>query len=126
MPETTPKLTAHHAELLVLSVLARGNSYGYALSKQIAAESGDALRLPASQLYPLMTKLEKQGLVTPTWEEVRADDRDDGSPGRRRKWYALSDKGRKRLAQRVEAHRRFTAMIEGFLPLEGPSEGATS
>ncbi|MEM9166624.1 MAG: PadR family transcriptional regulator [Planctomycetota bacterium] len=122
MAEPAPKLTAHHAELLVLSVLARGRSYGYALSKQIAAESGDALRLPASQLYPLMTKLEKQGLVVPSWEEIKAEASEEGSPGRRRKWYELCGKGRKRLAQRVEAHRRFTALIDGFLP----SEGATS
>lgn len=128
-PKSSPKLTPQHAELLVLSVLAEQPSYGYAIAKQIAARSADAFKLPPSQLYPLMTRLEKQGLVSPSWEEVRAesnpDQGDDDSPGRRRKWYRLSAKGRKRLHQRIEAHRRFTALIEAFIPTDAQPSGAT-
>ncbi len=119
MPDPDPKLTPQHAELLVLSVLAEAPSYGYAIAKQITARSGDAFRLPPSQLYPLMTRLEKQGLVSPSWEEVKAEASDDDAPGRRRKWYRLSTKGRNRLTQRVEAHRRFTALIDTFIPSDG-------
>ena len=116
MPDTTPKLTPQHAEMLALSVLSEGASYGYAVAKQIAARSDQALKLPPSQLYPLMTRLEKQGLVTTDWEEVKAAETNEDAPGRRRKWYTLSAKGRKRLDQRIEAHRRFTRIIETFLP----------
>lgn len=123
---SSPKLTPQHAELLVLSVLAERPSYGYAIAKHIAAQSENAFKLPPSQLYPLMTKLEKQGLVTPSWEEVKAAETDADAPGRRRKWYRLSPKGRKRLAQRVEAHRRFTALIDAFIPAEGGQVGAAS
>ncbi|MEL6798148.1 MAG: PadR family transcriptional regulator [Planctomycetota bacterium] len=126
---SSPKLTPQHAELLVLSVLAEAPSYGYAIAKHITARSADTFKLPPSQLYPLMTKLEKQGLVAPSWEEVRsqsrADASDDDAPGRRRKWYTLSAKGRKRLAQRVEAHRRFTALIDAFIPTEPQPGGAS-
>ena len=118
MSDASPKLTPQHAELLVLSVLAEQPSYGYAIAKQVSARSGDTFKLPPSQLYPLMTRLEKQGLVAPSWEEVKADTSDVGSPGRRRKWYRLSVKGKKRLAQRIEAHRRFTALIDAFIPTE--------
>lgn len=117
-PQPSPKLTPQHAELLVLSVLAEAPSYGYAIAKQITARSDEAFKLPPSQLYPLMTRLEKQGLVSPSWEEVKAAETDDDAPGRRRKWYRLSTKGKKRLAQRVEAHRRFTALIDAFIPTE--------
>ncbi len=122
MSDPAPRLTPQHAELLVLSVLSESPSYGYAIAKHIAAHSENAFKLPPSQLYPLMTKLEKQGLVSTSWEEVHAEGKsgegDDDAPGRRRKWYRLSDKGQKRLAQRVEAHRRFTALIENFIPGE--------
>ena len=128
-PDSSPKLTPQHAELLVLSVLAEQTSYGYAIAKHIAARSANAFKLPPSQLYPLMTRLEKQGLVSTAWEEVHAEgkpaDNDDDAPGRRRKWYRLSAKGRKRLHQRIEAHRRFTALIEAFIPTEAQPAGAT-
>ncbi|MEO1716863.1 MAG: helix-turn-helix transcriptional regulator [Planctomycetota bacterium] len=122
---SSPRLTPQHAELLVLSVLAEAPSYGYAIAKHITARSADTFKLPPSQLYPLMTRLEKQGLVAPSWEEVKADASDDDAPGRRRKWYKLSAKGRKRLAQRVEAHRRFTALIDAFIPTEPQPGGAS-
>lgn len=130
MATPSPKLTPQHAELLVLSVLAEAPSYGYAIAKHIAARSEDAFKLPPSQLYPLMTKLEKQGVVSTSWEEVKAEARrgedDDDSPGRRRKWYTLAPKGRKRLQQSVDAHRRFTALIDAFIPTDAPAKGATA
>ncbi|MEO1584694.1 MAG: PadR family transcriptional regulator [Planctomycetota bacterium] len=131
MPATPPKLTPQHAELLVLSVLAEQPSYGYAIAKQIAARSDEAFRLPPSQLYPLMTRLEKQGVVSTSWEEVKSEARrsegGDDSPGRRRKWYTLAPKGRRRLQQSVDAHRRFTALIDAFIPADAaPSPGASA
>jgi PadR family transcriptional regulator PadR len=111
-------------ELVVLAVLADGPGYGYAITKQVAARSDGAMRLSPGVLYPLLSLLEKQGLITSSWDEVKSD-RDAGEPwvdasgesrGRRRKWYRLSAKGRKRLAQRIEAHRAYQRMIESFLP----------
>ncbi|MFT5423944.1 MAG: PadR family transcriptional regulator PadR [Phycisphaerales bacterium] len=123
MPATTnadkPSLKPDHYELLVLSVLAEGQTYGYAITKAVTLRSEGAFTLAASQLYPLLKKLEKQGLVTASWEEVKAQGADPAASGRRRKWYALSPKGHKRLTQRIEAHRRFTAIIESFISVPG-------
>jgi len=110
-----PQLKPDHWEMLVLSVLAEDQAYGYAISKAVAARSDNTLTLAPSQLYPLLKKLEKQGLVTASWEEVKAEGADPKASGRRRKWYTLSAKGQKRLAQRIEAHRRFNAIIESFI-----------
>ena len=75
---------------------------------------------------PLGLRLKKQGLVLSSWETIQADrnnsDSDDDSSGRRRKWYRLSAKGRKRLASRVAMHRAYQRMIESFLP-SAPGEG---
>jgi PadR family transcriptional regulator PadR len=116
---TTPTpgpLSRTHAELVILSLLAEGPAYGYALTKQVASRTEGGFRLQPAVLYPLMTRLEKQGLVTTSWEEIKAEQSDEDAPGRRRKWYTLSVKGRRRLEAQIEAHRRFTAMIESFLP----------
>ncbi len=118
-----PSLSSEHWELLVLSVLAGGRGYGYRIAKEISARSGGSLVLGPAKLYPMLTRLEREGLVTTAWEEVRAGGAEPGAAGRRRKWYELSAKGERRLAQRVEAHRRYTAVIAAFLP--GGGEPAT-
>ena len=89
--------------------------------KQVAGQSEGAIRLTPGVLYPLLHQLEKQGLLLSDWESVQAAGKEDGA-GRRRKWYRLSAKGKKRLAQRVDAHRSYLAVIESFLP---DAKGAT-
>ncbi|GAB5496256.1 MAG: PadR family transcriptional regulator [Phycisphaerales bacterium] len=121
----TPQLTQDHTELIVLSVLSEGPSYGYSISKQIAARSEDEFRVGASQLYPLLTKMEKQGLVETDWEEIKSKSADPDSPGRKRKWYRLSVKGERRLQQRIEAHKRFTSLINSFIATD-PAAGAVA
>ncbi len=126
-PPPTPRLGPSHAELLVLATLADAPSYGYAISRAIAAKSEGDFTLGPAKLYPLLAKLEKQGLVTTSWEEVKSDTADDNAKGRRRKWYSLSPKGTKRLEQHIDAHRRFTALVDAFLPEPShSSRGATA
>lgn len=113
--ESSPQLTQDQTEMIVLSVLSDGPSYGYAIGKQIGARSEDAFRIGASQLYPLLTKLEKQGLVTTDWEEIKSPSAEPEAKGRKRKWYRLSAKGRRRLESRIAAHQRFTAIMDSFI-----------
>ena len=108
-------LKQDHSTLVVLSVLADGPSYGYAISKAIAAKSDGHFKLTASGMYPLLTKLEKQGLVTTSWEEVKAEGADPEATGRRRKWYTLAPKGHKQLARHIEAHRQMQSLIDAFV-----------
>lgn len=49
---------------LVLHVLLRGPSHGYAIARSVEHDSGDALRLEEGTLYPVLRALEQQGLVT--------------------------------------------------------------
>lgn len=108
-------LKQDHSELVVLSVLAEGPSYGYAIGKSIAARSDGHFKLSASGMYPLLTKLEKNGLVTTSWEEVKSVNADPDTAGRRRKWYTLSAKGHKQLERRIEHHRQVQSIIDGFV-----------
>ena len=108
-------LKQDHSTLVVLSVLADGSSYGYAISKAIASRSDGHFQLTPSGMYPLLTKLEKQGLVTTSWEEVKAEGADPDASGRKRKWYTLSPKGHKQLERHIEAHRQMQRLIDSFV-----------
>jgi PadR family transcriptional regulator PadR len=107
--------TKDSAELVVLSLLGEEALYGYAISKEVGARSDGKLRLTPGVLYPLLKELEAQGLITSSWEEVKADNAEPDEAGRRRKWYRLSAKGRRRLAQRVAAHQAYRAIIDAFI-----------
>src|SRR5688500_11318767 len=119
----TPDLIRSSADLLVLSVLADGPRYGYAITKQVAAKSHGTIRLTAGVLYPLLHAMEQGGLRLRSWELIQASDNQEHDKGRKRKWYRLSAKGKKRLAQRIDSHRAYQAMIESFLP--GANRGRT-
>ena len=57
------------AELLILTLLARGPMHGYELSKLIESGSGGAVRFKAASLYPLLYRLEHRGWIQGRWIE---------------------------------------------------------
>jgi len=115
--------------MLILSVLADKPLYGYAITKDLSARSGGELKMTPGVLYPLLARLERSGLIASTWEVIRSDRRpeeidggDDAEGGRRRKWYRLTAKGKRQLAQSVKAHNAYVAMLRAFLPDSGAKE----
>ena len=86
----TRELAGAAAKPLILSILAQGESYGYAILQRIEMLSEGELSWDDSTLYPVLHRLENQGLLTSSWRQ--ADNQ------RRRKYYALTAKGRKALA----------------------------
>ncbi|MCG3124609.1 MAG: hypothetical protein GIKADHBN_03078 [Phycisphaerales bacterium] len=107
------------AELVILSLLdAQGPLYGYAISKEVSGRSDGQLRLTPGVLYPLLKELESEGLISGSVEEVHSDRKEaapDAAEGRKRKWYRLTARGRKRLAARIEAHRTWRRVIDLFI-----------
>ena len=55
-------LIAASATPLVLAILAEGDSYGYAIIKRVAELSGGHLQWTDGMLYPVLHRLERQGL----------------------------------------------------------------
>jgi DNA-binding PadR family transcriptional regulator len=101
-------------DLMVLSALARGPQYGYLLQKTLSDSSQQQIKLGAGTLYPLLHRLEDAGLVSSRWDE--------GS-GRRRKWYELTAKGRKRLVKQAELWQQYAQCISRLLAEMQPSTG---
>ncbi len=80
--------------LAVLKVLERGEMYGYELAAALEARTKGVLAMGQSTLYPMLYNLEAKGLVKATWREASAKE-----GGRDRKYYALTGKGKARLAK---------------------------
>lgn len=83
-------LVAASATPLVLAILAEGDSYGYAILKRVAELSGGQLQWTDGMLYPVLHRLERQGLVAAKWGRSET--------GRRRKYYRITKDGRAQLA----------------------------
>ena len=97
-------------ELLVLRLLAlKGELHGYAIVKELLLLG----RLVAgeSTVYPVLKRLESDGLLTSRWVEA------DGGPPR--KYYALTETGHLFLQ---EARREWDALVESMSRLEGEDE----
>jgi DNA-binding PadR family transcriptional regulator len=73
----------------VLAILAEGESYGYAIIKRVKDLSDGQLLWTDGMLYPVLHRLERQGLVGSKWVSP--------SSGRRRKYYRLTKAGRAEL-----------------------------
>lgn len=101
-----PKLFSGAVELLVLEVLSDGPSYGYEVTQTVLSRSGGRFELKEGSLYPALHKLERETLLTASWQEAE---------GRRRKYYRLTAAGRKALAARKSAWRQFAEGLEGVL-----------
>jgi transcriptional regulator len=83
-------------DLLVLRTLATGGRmHGYAIAERVDQVSRGVMRIEAGSLYPALHRMEETGWVLSTWS---ASDNN-----RRARFYTLTAKGRKRLAEE-EAH----------------------
>jgi len=63
-PERIAKdLIAASATALVLSILNKGDSYGYAIIQEVRELSGGQLEWSEGMLYPVLHRMEDQGLI---------------------------------------------------------------
>lgn len=90
---------------LTLAVLAqlRREHYGYTLRKALA-ERG--LEIDESTLYPLLRRLETQGLLVSQWRE---EDK------RNKRFYRLSDEGEQMLGQLLQEWNELNGSIHNIL-----------
>jgi PadR family transcriptional regulator PadR len=90
---------------LVVAVLAalRTEQYGYTLRK-LLAEYG--LNVDEGTLYPLLRRLETQGLLLSEWREEAK---------RNKRFYRLSDQGRNILTQLLAEWRSIDSSLNGIL-----------
>lgn len=92
--------------LVVLSVVANGETYGYAVAQQLKSSGLGTVK--GGTLYPILNRLEGEGLLVSSWREGL------GGPGR--KFFAVTQRGRAHLDRRTTAWHEFTERAAGLLP----------
>ena len=97
------ELVAASAEPLILSLLAKGENYGYGIIQEIRARSNGQLLWTDGMLYPVLHRMEGKGLIKSRW--VRIEN------GRKRKYYSVKQTGRRAL----EKHTDHWALIHTVL-----------
>lgn len=90
---------------LILATIGAAELHGYEILKRIRALEAGALQLGEGQLYPLLHRLEEDGLIAGQWQ-----DQPDGRP--RRKSYTLTDEGFGALEQGRQEWRTFALAME--------------
>src|SRR4051812_24742226 len=93
------------AELAILAVIAHGESYGYQIVEKLQVLDG--LALSESTVYPVLTRLTRQGLLA-----VR---REASPAGPTRRYYRLTVIGRRRLAELTASWQRASGSLKTLL-----------
>ncbi len=87
----------------VMQLLLNGEMYGYEIVEALSSRSDGVFELGQSTLYPMLYNLESKGIVSSKEKE--------GPNGRRRRYYRLTVKGKKKLDTDRE---QWTAVIKGL------------
>ncbi len=95
-------------EILVLKLLVREEKYGYQLIMELREESGEVFLLKEGTLYPILYRLEDDGLVESRWSVPR--DREVS-----RKYYRITDKGQRELSEMCKLWQTFQKSVSLIL-----------
>ena len=95
-----------HLDALVLAVLREGPAHGYAVIEQLKERSDGAFDLPEGTVYPVLHRLEAEGLLSSAWSTVS---------GRRRRVYKLTRRGRSAFESQRSDWMRFASAVEAVL-----------
>ena len=96
---------------LILSLLTGEPMYGYRIARELERRSEGYFHLSEGLLYPTLHQMERDELLSSEWRTPEG--------GRRRKYYALTPKGRRRL---VDSAAEWQAFIRQFTRILGESD----
>ena len=83
-----------YTDTLIMRQLAAADGYGYGISRTLAEKSGGTVRLKEATLYTAFRRLEENGYIRSYWG--------DENIGARRRYYSLTESGRKKLSEDIE------------------------
>jgi PadR family transcriptional regulator, regulatory protein PadR len=92
---------------IILKLLAQNRKmYGYEITQRVTELSGSEIKLTYGALYPVLYKLEDEGLLVTASEVV---------DNRVRKYYSLTPEGKKLAKIKVSELQRFTEILAAIL-----------
>lgn len=94
-------------EMLVLEIICQKSTYGYELMARLKAESDALFALKEGTLYPILYRLEDEGLIVSVW-----------SPGvgknAPKKMYSATEKGWEERLRRYQVWNTFSNTVDRF------------
>lgn len=93
--------------VLVLALLKEKEMYGYQIIEELEKRSNKVFQLKEGTLYPILHSLEKDRLISAREAET--------VNGRTRRYYAVTEKGLRALAERKEAWNTFSSAVTAIL-----------
>ena len=94
-------------DLLILKTLVGGPMHGRGISLRIQQVSQEVLQVNQGSLYPALHRLEQQGLIAAEWG--------NSENNRQAKFYELTKRGRKQLADETRNWERLSAAVARVL-----------
>lgn len=100
------------SRVLILSLLAEKPMYGYQIAKELKWRSNGYFAFKEGTLYPTLHRMEKDGLLRSEWQVVEK--------GPSRKYYHLTEEGKKALADSSREWATFSRRLLKILGEHGP------
>jgi PadR family transcriptional regulator, regulatory protein PadR len=114
MSKISKELVGASAIPIILSILDKNESYGYEIMQSVKELSSNRIEWKEGSLYPVLHKLEKNGLIKSLWKMAEN--------GRHRKYYAINKKGRKALQDEIDnwtlVHTMLTGLWKDLTPIQ--------
>ena len=101
------KHAMEHTELVVLHLLSREDMYGYQMIAELTKKFDSTFSMKEGTLYPVLKGLENDGYVEAYEEKTES--------GRTRKYYHLTNKGRRQLKTETESWRAYERAINSVV-----------
>lgn len=99
-----------YTDAVILRRLTLEDGYGYQISKEVANISGGRLEMKEATLYTAFRRLENAGLIRSYWGNETV--------GARRRYYSITEEGRKRLAEEVQAWHETREVLNSLMEEE--------
>lgn len=104
------KQSIEHTQLLILSLLASRDMYGYEMIVELTRRSQNVFEMKEGTLYPVLHAMERDGTIA-AYEQT-------APTGRSRKYYRLTKRGRDCLADEKAAWERYAGAVDAVLRAE--------
>ena len=101
------ELLKGNTDTLLLLILSKEPMYGYQIAKELSRRSRGYFRFKEGTLYPALHRLEKAGYLKAQWME--------GESGLPRRYYSITEKGRRVLEERLREWTRFSTAVNAVL-----------
>jgi PadR family transcriptional regulator PadR len=90
-------LIAASTRPLILAIVSGGEDYGYNIIRKVKAYSKGHLEWTDGMLYPVLQRMEMDGLITSAWKLPAGQ--------RPRRYYTITERGRRELEQEIVSWR---------------------